>query len=263
MHTTDLGMPFLLENGSVEAAAALCAELKLDFVELNMTFPCCAAECLCADMLRTLSQKYGIYFTFHLHEALSPCTFSTPVRNAWLESTKAALSLARAAQVSAVNMHWERGIYVTLPEHVEYLYARYEEEYIRHTLAFRELCLQEAAGQVLVCIENTNGFLPFQRQAIELLLQSPCFALTLDVGHDYVARYVDQPLYIQHASRLRHMHLHDAAGSHCHLPLGSGKRDVPTLMHLAQTRHARVVLEIKTVAALRDSLQYLSDKNLL
>ncbi len=35
MHKTDLGMPFLLENNSVEAAAALCAQLRLDFVELN------------------------------------------------------------------------------------------------------------------------------------------------------------------------------------------------------------------------------------
>ncbi len=263
MHKTDLGMPFLLENNSVEAAAALCAQLRLDFVELNMNFPLCSPERLSAEKLLSLSQKYGVYFTFHLHEELSPCSFASPVRSAWLETTQAALSLARAAHIPAVNMHWERGIHVTLPDRTQYLYAHYEPEYLQNTLAFRELCRKEAQSSVSICIENTDGFQPFQLHGIELLLQVPCFALTLDTGHDYAARYADQPLYIKYASRLHHMHLHDAVGRSCHLPLGTGKRDIAALLRLAQSHPARVVLEIKTISALRESLRYLSDKDLL
>ena len=55
-----LGMPFLLENRTVEEACALCAELGLDFVELNGSFPTCLAEKLHAEELMRLKEKYGI-----------------------------------------------------------------------------------------------------------------------------------------------------------------------------------------------------------
>ena len=54
------GMPFLLENSSVEEAAQLAAELKLDFVELNMSFPICQTPHISSGQLLNLQQKYGI-----------------------------------------------------------------------------------------------------------------------------------------------------------------------------------------------------------
>ena len=58
----DLGMPTLLEAAGAEESAALCAELGLQFVELNMNLPEYAdpvhmdREKLCA-----LREKYGVY----------------------------------------------------------------------------------------------------------------------------------------------------------------------------------------------------------
>ena len=68
------GMPFLLENPGIEDAAQLAAELELDFVELNMSFPACSLDRMNAGLLNSLQEKYGIYFTFHLHEEMAPCS---------------------------------------------------------------------------------------------------------------------------------------------------------------------------------------------
>ena len=48
----DYGMPFLLETPTIADAAALCAELGLSFVELNLNFPECQAERLDVQQLR-------------------------------------------------------------------------------------------------------------------------------------------------------------------------------------------------------------------
>ena len=110
------GMPFLLENSSVEDAVRLAAALGLDFVELNMSFPICQAEHVSARMLKDLQNEYGIYFTFHLDEEMAPCTFSPAIRHAWHQVAREAITLAREADVPAVNLHWLRGVYVTLPD---------------------------------------------------------------------------------------------------------------------------------------------------
>ena len=49
MKTSDFGMPFLLECNSPERCAELCAELKLDFVELNISFPACGIDRIVID----------------------------------------------------------------------------------------------------------------------------------------------------------------------------------------------------------------------
>ena len=256
------GMPFLLENNSVEDAAKLAAELKLDFVELNMSFPICQAQNISSGMLLDLQQKYGIYFTFHLDEEMAPCTFSPAVRNAWLQVAGEAIAIAREANVPTVNMHWLRGVYITLPHMRDYLFNRYREEYIQNTLKFRKLCEEACQGKVRVCIENTETWEPFQIESIELLLESPTFGMTLDVGHEKTAGYGDAHFYEKHADRLSHMHLHDSTSRQCHMPLGEGELDIAALVRRADSAGARAVLEIKTIAALRDSVQYLKEHGL-
>ena len=226
----DLGMPFLLENASVDDAAALCAELGLQFVELNMSFPLCQPERVTAEHLRALQARYGIYFTFHLDEDMAPCAFS-------------ALFEIRDR---------------------DFLFSRYRDEYLQNTLRFRSVCEEASQGQVAVCIENTEqGWAPFQQEAIDLLLQSPAFALTLDTGHNCVAAYCDEPFYARHPGRLRHMHLHDATPNQCHMPLGAGTLDIAALIQRGDAAGARAVLEIKTVAALHDSVSYLRQRGLM
>lgn len=67
----DFGMPFLLETRSIEDCVRLCAELGLDFVELNMNFPQCRLSALSADRLNEIRKNSGIYFTIHLDENLN------------------------------------------------------------------------------------------------------------------------------------------------------------------------------------------------
>ena len=259
----DFGMPFLLENSSVEEAARLAAELNLAFVELNMSFPLCQPETLTAGQLRALRDKYGVYFTFHLHEEMDCCGFSGPVRRAWLQVARDSITLAREAGVPAVNLHWPRGVYVTLPQQKDFLFNRYPEAYRQNVLTFRQMCVEASERAVRVCVENTeDAWQPFQQRSIETLLEAPVFGLTLDVGHDKVAGYQDAPFYQTHTSRLCHMHLHDALPRRCHLPLGSGELDIAALVHRARTAGARAVIEIKTVDALRQSVHYLKENRL-
>ena len=112
----DLGMPTLLEAAGAEESAALCAELGLQFVELNMNLPEYAdpahmdREKLCA-----LREKYGVYFTLHLDVRLDGCDFNPLVRNAYQETLRRALELAQEAEMPIVNLHLNHGVYFTLP----------------------------------------------------------------------------------------------------------------------------------------------------
>lgn len=67
---TDFGMPTLIEIPDLEQSAALCRRLGLKFMEINMSFPQYQPECLDADRLLELKEKYGIYFTVHIDESL-------------------------------------------------------------------------------------------------------------------------------------------------------------------------------------------------
>ena len=249
------GMPCLLETPGIEDAARLCAELGLSFVELNMNFPACQAQRLDPQLLYHLRREYGIFFTLHLPEEFDPFTFAEPVRRAWMDVLRDALTLAQALDMPIVNMHLPKGVYITLPEEKVYLYQRYAEEYTAAAESLRAVCEQALAGSgVRVAIENTSGFAPHERQAIRELLRSEVFGLTLDIGHSHAAGNCDEPFYRELDGRLIHMHGHDAQGSRCHLALGDGDIDLAERFAWAERRGARVVLETKTVAALRASV---------
>lgn len=253
------GMPYLLETPEMEDAARLCAELGLSFVELNMNFPACQARRLDPQLLYHLKREYGVFFTLHLPEEFDPFTFAEPVRRAWMEVLRDALTLAQALDMPIVNMHLPKGVYITLPEEKVYLYHRYAEEYAAAAESLRDACERALAGSsVRVGIENTGGFAPHERQVIRTLLDSEVFGLTLDIGHSHAAGNCDEPFYREWDDRLIHMHGHDAQGSRCHLALGDGDIDLAERFAWAERRGARVVLETKTVGALRASVARLT-----
>ncbi len=255
----EYGMPFLLETRSLEDAAALCRDLGLSFVELNMNFPQCGLNRLKADALNRLKDAYGIYFTLHFEESLNPFDLNPLVREAYLQTLRGALKLARAIEAPVANLHLPKGVFITLPNERVYLFARYAREYTQSVLALRALCEREADGSpLLVCVENTDGFAGHEKAAVERLLESPVFGLTLDIGHSHAARDADLPFYQTHGDRLRHMHAHDARGTANHQALGSGEIDLPARLEAARSAGARVVLETKTVEALRASIRWLS-----
>ena len=254
------GMPTLIELNSLEESAALCRELGLKFIELNMSFPQNQLEKLDVDELLRIKEKYGIFYTVHLDEELNPCSMNTGVRQAYVENVLGTVELARKLGIPTLNMHMLRGIYCTLPTKRVYIYEENEAVYREYLRQFRDR-VTEAIGDsgVKICVENTDGFdLPFLLHGLDLLLESPAFAMTYDIGHDYAINCADKPIIMERSGHLRHMHMHDALGTQVHLALGDGEMDLEYYLRLAAEHDCRVVLETKTVAALRQSARWVN-----
>lgn len=248
------GMPFLMETATVDAAAKLCRELGLSFVELNLNFPACDLESLNLPRLRRMKAE-GVGFTIHIDEDCDPFSFNADVRRAWLSTIRKAATAAQMLEAPVLNMHLPRGVYITLPDRKAVLYEHYCREYVDAVRRLRDLCDEELRGSgTSICIENTGGFLAHEQTAIEELLTSPVFGLTLDAGHSHAIGDADEPFYRAHSDRLKHMHLHDCRGAHPHMALGDGDIDLRGRLGWAAQNDATVVIEVKTIAALRESV---------
>lgn len=256
----EFGMPYLLEMNSLEQCVSLCAELGLSFVELNANFPPCQLQRLNAEYLQELAEENGIYFTFHVEEECDPFAFNPSVREAWLNTMRKTLVFAASMKMPIVNMHFPRGVYITLPDRKVYLYEKYEDEFMRSLAEFRSMCEELLSGTAThLAIENTSGWMPHEQRAIEFLLESPVFGLTLDIGHSHGVEDMDEPFFCEYDDRLIHMHGHDALGRKNHLALGDGEIDLRARFGWAERRKARIVLETKTVAALKTSMEKLKE----
>ena len=253
------GMPTLIENNNAEASAALCRELGLSFVELNMNMPQYQPEALDGAELLRLKQAYGIFFTIHLDENLNVSDFNPHVAEAYMRTVAETISLAKEIGAPIINMHLAAGVYFTLPTEKRYLFEEYKERYLQSMRDFISLC-EEAIGDsgIKICIENCDGYHGFQKEAIALLLSSPVFGLTYDVGHNHGCGGKDEEFILQNKASLCHMHLHDAIGSKNHLALGTGEMDIEKYIRLAEERSCRVVVEAKTIEALKKSVSWLN-----
>ncbi|MBO5274167.1 MAG: hypothetical protein J6I45_06095, partial [Clostridia bacterium] len=60
----------------------------------------------------------------------------------------------------------------------------------------------------------------------------------------------------------RHMHLHDALGKRDHLALGSGELDLEGYLDLSCETDSSVVVEVKTVTGLRQSVEWIKEINI-
>lgn len=254
----DFGMPTLVECRDLEECCALCGELGLRFVEINMSFPQYQLERIGAQRLRRLSQEYGVYFTIHMDESMNPFDFNARIAEAYTREMLDVIALAREVGIPRLNLHLMRGVYVTLPGRRIYLYEVYRDEYLKKVDSFARTCARALEGsEPLVCLENTDfGLDGFHADALSCLLQQPCFGLTLDVGHAYMTDNKDLPFYDAWESRLRHMHLHNAT-SGPHMPLDQGHIDITACLARAERTHSTVVVEVKTIEGLRRSAQWL------
>jgi sugar phosphate isomerase/epimerase len=255
-------MPTLIELPSLEATVLLCHELGLDFVELNMNLPQYQADQLDVDELRYLTGKYGNYYTIHLDEAFNPYDFNKRVAASYTDTALYVIDIAKKLNVPILNMHHPKGIYFTLPDRKVYLFQQYKAAYLDSIRAFRDIC-EAAIGRhdMKICVENTSGWdkAQFLQEAINCLLESPAFALTLDIGHNAGTDGSDEGFILGHKSKFIHMHMHDAfvGTSRCHLPLGTGELDIPRYLETAKEHNCRIVLETKTIAGLEQSVAWL------
>ena len=256
-----LGMPTMVEMQSIEEGAALCRELGLAFLELNINFPQFTLDKLNLDELKRIADEYGIYYTLHLDDEMSIADFNPYVADGYCRTVYDAVKLAKELGIRKLNMHMARGAKYTLPDRVIYFFQAYEEDYLQRIRAFRDTCTEVVGdSDVKICVENTGGFLDFQRRAVETLLESPAFGLTFDIGHNYCAGNMDEAWILAHGERLHHMHIHDACDkTKDHRTLGTGELDIHKYLDLAQSHDRTVVLETKTFDALRQSMTWLKN----
>ena len=268
------GMPTLIENKTLNDNIALCSRLGLKFIELNMNFPEYQVDSLeQIDHLIELADKAGIYYTIHLDENLNIADFNRLVSDAYLETVRRSIEVAKAllplrnkygdaTQPLTLNMHMHHGIYITLPDRKVQMYDRDFDTYMKSFSEFREKCEEWIGGsEVKISVENTDGFREYEKKAIEFLLESPKFGLTWDIGHSKATGEKDVPFIMSHQDHLIHFHIHD--GSEVppknHLALGDGEIDIKDRIRLAGQRKARCVLETKTIEALRKSVLWLEE----
>ena len=262
MKLTNYGMPTLIETSTLEECAKLCAELGLDFIELNMNMPQYQLDKIDVDYFKSIADRYGIYYTIHLDENLNASDFNPYVAEAYIKTVADTIEIAKQLGVRVINMHMARGVYFTLPDRKVYLFSEYKEQYLKSIVKFRDMC-ENAVGDadIKICIENCDGYEEFQKEAIELLLKSKVFALTFDVGHNHSIGGIDEEFIMKHKDRLRHIHLHDAKGTKNHLALGMGEMAIEKYIILADEHNCRVVLETKTVDGLKQSVAWLNKNN--
>lgn len=261
MRFADFGMPTLVELKSIEENAALCRELGLRFVELNMNLPQCQIEKMQQDELLRLARMYGIYFTLHLDENISMADFNGRVAQAYLETVLETLDFAKILAIPVLNLHLNKGVCFALPDKSVCLFEEYQEEYLKKMLEFRDACTRAVGdGTLKICVENTDGYTAFQVEVLDLLLQSPVFNLTFDIGHSHSTGGFDETIIRERAARLSHMHIHDAAGVKNHLALGTGEVNLARYLELASIHSCRMVLETKSSAGLRQSVFWLDQQ---
>lgn len=256
------GMPTLIETSTLEECARLCAELGLDFIELNMNLPQYQLDKIDVEFFKSIADKYGICYTIHLDENLNVCDFNPYVAEAYIKTVADTIEIAKQLDIKVLNMHMAKGVYFTLPDRKVLLFSEYKEQYLKSIVDFRKMC-ENAIGEndIKICIENCDGYEEFQKEAIELLLESKVFALTFDVGHNHGIGGTDEEFVMKHKDRLSHIHLHDAQGRNNHLALGTGEMDIKKYINLAKEQNCRVVLETKTIDGLKQSVEWL--KNIL
>ena len=258
MELKSYGMPTLIETSTLEECAKLCADLGLDFIELNMNLPQYQLNKIDVDYFKSIADKYGIYYTIHLDENLNISDFNPYVADAYIKTVVDTIEIAKQLDIKVLNMHMSKGVYFTLPDRKVYLFSEYKEQYLKSIVDFRNMC-ENAIGEndIKICIENCDGYEEFQKEAIELLLESSVFSLTFDVGHNHGIGGTDEEFILKHKDRLQHIHLHDAEGRKNHLALGTGEMDIEKYLNLAKEQNCRVVLETKTIDGLKRSVEWL------
>ena len=271
------GMPTLIENKRLEENIALCLELGLNFIELNMNFPEYQIDCLeRTEHFARAADWAEIYYTIHLDEALNIADFNPLVRQAYLETTRRTIEVTKKllflrdkygdkSQALTINMHMHHGIFVTLPDRKVQLYDRDFEIYMKYFTDFKNLCEKWIDGaDIKIALENTDGFRDYEKKAIEMLLESPAFVLTWDIGHSKACGENDVPFILSHKDKLRHFHIHDGRENppKNHLALGDGEIDLKARLRTAAECGASCVLETKTIEALKKSTGWLQKEKI-
>jgi sugar phosphate isomerase/epimerase len=247
----EFGMPTLIEIDDLEHTLKLANELYLP------QYQCEELERNLAT-LKSFKDKYGIYYTIHLDENLNVCDFNNAVREAYLSTVVRTIEIAKQLNIPMINMHMNHGVHFTLPHKKVRLFEMYKDNYLQSVLDFKRLCEKSiGSSNIIISIENTNGYFQYEKEAISLLLEGNVFGLTWDIGHSNAVDNMDEEFIISQESKLTHFHIHDGLNKYDHMTLGTGEIDLSQRLQLAEKNNCRCVVETKTIDSLRKSVKWL------
>lgn len=253
-----LGMPYLIEL-DLKGNCELCNELDLDFVELNLSFPIVFDDNTINELLE-YKREFNIEYTFHLPENFDIACFTDTLRESNFQYYLEVIELAKKLGVKKFNLHLEKGVIVTLPTKRVYLYEMYNDLYNTNVLEIlkRMKAASDAAG-IILNLENTE--IPYYIMDTLKAYHKIGGMFTIDVGHD--GRYTNNEYLgkaIENGFVFNHMHLHDYQDGQDHMVLYTGSLDIDKLMEFADSNKLSIVVEVKTKAALIESINIYREK---
>ena len=253
-----LGMPAMIEVPQLEDNIRLACELGLDFVEINSNLPIYQARNMDVKHAQALLEQNNIFLTLHLDEYLHVTDLDPRVAEVYRIKLLEEIERAKQLRIPVLNLHLLNGVHYTLPDKRVYVFDFYVGAFLQGIRDLRAMC-EEAVGDsgIVLCIENLDGYCNVVVEAIDMLMESPVFGLTWDVGHDYRAHGQDATWLKRHAKRVCHMHLHDANVRSDHLALGTGEINISEKLRFIEACQGTCLVEVKTPESLRQSIAYL------
>lgn len=260
-----IGMPALVECDSLTELVHLCLELKLDFIELNMNMPYNFIENIDPKRLREISEERNIEFTMHMPDEADLGTFYESVRKGFVELFLDTLDWSYKAGVKLLNIHIIEGAKMTLPDEKIYMYDKYSEEYTEKFIRSIETLSEKAKEyDVTIAIENSHNFgKVYIQKALDNALLYPNVELTWDTGHDAISDFTDKEYLMRNIDKIAHMHFHDAKGKNDHQIPFDGDLNIEELIEFAKEQDIRMLIEVKSIDALKKSVKVLREKNLI
>ena len=101
-----LGMPTLIETRTLSECAALCRNMGLDFIELNMNLPQYQLNVLDVPFLKETAERYGIFYTIHLDENLNVSDFNPYIADGYRRTVSETIQLAKRLDIPIINIHY-------------------------------------------------------------------------------------------------------------------------------------------------------------
>lgn len=260
-----VGMPALVEYNSLTQLVELCLELKLDFIELNMNLPYNFIENINPTILKKITEETNIEFTMHMPDEADLGTFYESVRQGFVQLFSDTLDWSFESGVTLLNLHMIEGAKMTLPDKKVYVYDQYWEEYLdRFIKSIAALSDKANKYNVALAIENSNNFgKSYIKKALDKAILYPNVSLTWDTGHDAVGNFLDNKYLMKNINKISHMHFHDAKGQDDHQIPFEGDLDVHELIGFAKKHQIGMLVEVKTIDALKESVKILRDNKLI
>jgi sugar phosphate isomerase/epimerase len=260
-----IGMPALVEYTSLEELVELCLELKLDFIELNMNMPYNFIENIDPQLLRKITEDTNIEFTMHMPDEADLGTFYPSVREGFVKLFADTIRWAGESGVKVLNLHVIEGAKMTLPHKKVYIYDQYSDEFMDNFIkSIASLSPIAQEKDVTLSIENSHNFgQKYIQRMLDKAVTYPNIELTWDTGHDAVSNFTDKEYLFKQEEHICHMHFHDAKGSSDHQVPFDGDLNISEIVTFARKRDIRMLIEVKTAQAVRQSVEVLRAKKLI